>query len=435
MLKRRYLKSLDHAALETLCKRPRLDSADITPRVTSIIDQVREHGDRAVADLTETFDGVRPDPLLYPVRPLEEIPVSTSTLEAFTLAFNNILAFHKAQLPQDLEVQTMPGVICRRESRPVERVGLYIPGGSAPLPSTALMLGVPALLAGCPYRILATPPGPDGKPPLEVELAAALTGIPSIYMAGGAQAIAAMAYGTSTIRKVDKIFGPGNQYVTEAKMLLQNSDALVSLDLPAGPSEVMVLAEQNSNPAFVASDLLSQAEHGPDSQVVLVTVGDLDPEPVNSELKKQLENLPRAETARKALSHSFEIVTETAGQAIDVVNLYAPEHLVIHFDITREQIGAIQHAGSVFLGPWTPESVGDYASGTNHTLPTYGYARMYSGVSVDSFLKYITFQELDPDGLRSIGPAVATMADTEQLHAHKNAVTIRLAHLEDQTPG
>ncbi len=432
MLKRWYYEKLSDGQRTSICKRPRMDSSDITQRVQNIIDQVRVDGDEAVQSLTEKFDGIRPDPLLWPVRKVEEIPVAPDVLEAFKLAFNNIFAFHKAQLPQDIEVQTMPGVICRRESRPIDHVGLYIPGGTAPLPSTTLMLGIPAMLAGGSYRVLATPPDHNGQPPPEVELAAALTQIPYIYLAGGAQAIAAMAYGTKQIRKVDKIFGPGNQYVTAAKMLLQNSDAMVAMDLPAGPSEVMVVADHQSDPEFIATDLLSQAEHGPDSQVVLLTIGEIDPEPVNRALKKQLDTLPRSKAAKEALSHSFEVVVSNKDQAVDMINHYAPEHLIIHSENGREMTPGIQHAGSVFIGPWTPESVGDYASGTNHTLPTYGYARMYSGVSTDSFFKHITFQELDPQGLQAIAPAVVRMADVEHLQAHKNAVSVRIDRLREK---
>ena len=418
--------SLDEEALKRLCERPRMNTADITGIVQSIIDQVRERGDEAVLELTEKFDGVRPDPLLWRIRDPEQIPVDTDVRQAFQKAYENLYQFHKAQLPQSIEVQTMPGIICRRESRAIEAVGLYIPGGTAPLPSTVLMLGIPASLAGCSYKVLATPPDKSGRPPVEVELAAALTGITHIYLAGGAQAVAAMAYGTGSVRKVDKIFGPGNQFVTTAKMILQNSDALVSMDLPAGPSEVMVVADHSADPDFIATDLLSQAEHGPDSQVVLVTVGPFDAAGVTEALKQHLADLPRADIARKALEHSFIVTTDNKDQAVDMINRYAPEHLILNLENARDMIPAIRHAGSVFIGPWTPESVGDYASGTNHTLPTYGYARMYSGVSVDSFLKYITFQELDREGLAAIAPAVTKIAEVEHLEAHKRAVTVRL---------
>lgn len=419
---------LDDNALSRLCTRPRMDAAGITGIVQTIIDDVRHRGDEAVLELTEKFDGVRPDPLLWPVRPAQDIPVDAEVRKAFERAYENIYLFHKAQIPQNIEVQTMPGVICRRESRPVESVGLYIPGGTAPLPSTVLMLGVPSAIAGCSYRILATPPDKTGRPPLEVELAAALTGIRHIYLAGGAQAIAAMALGTGTVHKVDKVFGPGNQFVTSAKMLLQNSNALVGMDLPAGPSEVMVVADKTAEAGFIATDLLSQAEHGADSQVVLVTVGPFDTKAVTDAIEKHLSDLPRADMARKALEHSFIVSTDNSEQALEVINRYAPEHLILNLQNATDLTAGVRHAGSVFIGPWTPESAGDYASGTNHTLPTYGYARMYSGVSVDSFLKHITFQELDRNGLEALGPSVEKMAEVEQLEAHKRAVRVRLKH-------
>lgn len=426
MMKIWNFESLDDGDLARLCTRPRMDASGITKTVQDIIDRVRRQGDDAVLELTEQFDGIRPDPLLWPVRKPEDIPVEADVRTAFEQAHGNIYRFHKAQLPKNIEVQTMPGVICRREARPVEAVGLYIPGGTAPLPSTVLMLGVPAALAGCSFRVLATPPGPGGKPPLEVELAASLSGISHIYLAGGAQAVAAMAYGTDSLRKVDKIFGPGNQYVTAAKMILQNSDAMVSIDLPAGPSEVMVVADESADPEFIATDLLSQAEHGSDSQAVLVTVGPFDNGKVNQALEKHLSDLPRAALAGKALEHSFIVNTRNVSQALEMINRYAPEHLILNLEKAGDLCAGIRHAGSVFIGPWTPESVGDYASGTNHTLPTYGYARMYSGVSVDSFLKFITFQELSREGLASLGPSVSKMAEVEQLEAHKRAVTVRL---------
>ncbi|MDI6400805.1 histidinol dehydrogenase [Balneolaceae bacterium ANBcel3] len=429
MLKTWIYRDLTERDLKHICQRPRFETKNLDTVVGDIIQQVKDNGDQAVLKYTETFDGVRPDPLLWKVRSPEEIPVSSAVREAYQTAFENIYAFHKAQIPQHIEVQTMPGIICRREARPIERVGLYIPGGTAPLPSTVLMLGVPSLLAGCSYRILATPPDKNGQPLPAIELAASLTNIEHIYLSGGAQAIAAMALGTETIEKTDKIFGPGNQYVTAAKMALQNSNALISTDLPAGPSEVMVIADSESDPAFVASDLLSQAEHGNDSPVILVSIGDQDLTLVFDALKVQLEQLPRAEYIREAFKHSHVVQVDDTGQAIEMINAYAPEHLIIHPDHSDEFIPHIQHAGSVFLGPWTPESAGDYASGTNHTLPTYGYARMYSGVSVEDFMKFITFQKLTPEGLTSLAPVVTTMAETESLEAHKRAVTIRMERL------
>ena len=435
MLRHHSYNELSTEELQVLCRRPATEASDVIPAVQAILAEVREHGDQAVLAYTRRFDGVVPDPLLYRVRTAADIPVGSAVRDAFTRAYENLTSFHRAQSPKNLEVQTMPGVVCRREARPIERVGLYIPGGSAPLPSTALMLGVPALIAGCPVKIMATPPDASGKPPAVIELAASLCDIEYIYLAGGAQAIAAMGYGTQFMPKMDKIFGPGNAYVTAAKMLLSNSDALVSMDLPAGPSEVMVVAGPNADPGFIACDLLSQAEHGPDSQVVLVSVGAVDIHAVQRELARELQTLPRADIAREALRHSFSLSVADDAQALEVINTYAPEHLILLLDNANELLAGIQHAGSVFVGHWTPESVGDYASGTNHTLPTYGYARMYSGVSVESFLKYITFQELSPRGLADLAPAVTTMAETEQLEAHRRAVTIRLARLDErQTP-
>lgn len=430
MLKIRKFEELTEDELKQLCKRPRIEAADITQSVRSIIDDVQKRGDEAVLELTKAFDGVAPDPLLWPVRKMEDLPVEKVIKDAFIQAHDNIRRFHEAQKPKDIEVETQPGTLCRRESRPIEKVGLYIPGGSAPLPSTALMLGVPATLAGCHYKIMATPPNKKGEPPIELELAAALTGVSHIYLAGGAQAIAAMAFGTRLIEKVDKIFGPGNQFVTAAKMMLQNSDAMVGIDLPAGPSEVMVVADAGADPEFVAIDLLSQAEHGPDSQAVLVATEGFETAPVIEALESQLKTLPRAEIAKKALSHSFIVTTKNRTQALKIINLYAPEHLILQLERPKELIPHIRHAGSVFIGPWTPESVGDYASGTNHTLPTYGYARMYSGVSLDSFLKHITFQELTPAGLAALAPCVTKMAETEHLEAHRQAVILRMARLD-----
>ncbi len=418
--------ALDEAAKQRICRRPLMESGPTREAVSAIIGQVRQRGDQAVLDYTEKWDGVRPDPLLWEVRKPEKIPVSRETLDSFRLAADNLTRFHRAQIPEKLEIETMPGIVCRREWRPIERVGLYVPGGSAPLPSTALMLGIPALLAGCSYRIMATPPDREGRPLPEIELAAALAGIPEIYLAGGAQAVAAMAWGTSSVKKTDKIFGPGNQYVTAAKLVLQNSDAMVSIDMPAGPSEVMVVADGSASPAFIASDLLSQAEHGPDSQVMLIAMPGLDIAEVDREIEKQLQELPRAATARKALAYGHIIKTDSTDQSLEMVNRYAPEHLILQMKEADRFAASVQHAGSVFIGPWTPESVGDYASGTNHTLPTYGYARMYSGVSVDSFIKYLTFQKLDRHGLEAIAPAVTHMAAVEQLEAHRRAVTIRL---------
>lgn len=347
------------------------------------------------------------------------------------MAYNNIYAFHAAQKPVEKVVENMHGVRCKRVARSIASVGLYVPGGTAVLPSTALMLSVPAQIAGCKTVVLATPPSRDGSICKEVLYCAKKAGVTHILKAGGAQAISAMAWGTESCPKVEKIYGPGNQYVTAAKMILQNSEAMVSIDMPAGPSEVLVIADKHSSPVHVAADLLSQAEHGPDSQVVLVIAGDgVDLNAIQEEIMKQCQALPRGEFALKALSHSFTVLARDMLEAISFSNMYAPEHLIINVDEAEKWENLIENAGSVFMGKWTPESVGDYASGTNHVLPTYGYARMYGGVSLDSFLKYITVQSLTEEGLRNLGPYVEKMAEVEGLDAHKRAVTLRLQDIE-----
>lgn len=320
----------------------------------------------------------------------------------------------------------MPGVRCWRVARPINAVGLYVPGGTAVLPSTALMLAVPAGIAGCQTIVLATPPRPDGSITPEVLYCAKKAGVTHVLKAGGAQAVAALAWGTETCPKVDKIFGPGNQYVTAAKMLLQNSEAMVAIDMPAGPSEVLVIADANANHTHVAIDLLSQAEHGPDSQSMLVALPGVDVEAIQGEVEKQCSMLPRAEVTRRALSHSRIVRVESKEAAAAFSNDYAPEHLIVNVEDAESWLPVLDNAGSIFLGRWTPESVGDYASGTNHVLPTYGYARMYSGVSLDTFQKKMTVQNLTLDGLRALGPAVAKMAEVEGLDAHRRAVTLRL---------
>ena len=323
----------------------------------------------------------------------------------------------------------MPGVVCKRVARPIGGVGLYVPGGTAVLPSTALMLAVPAQVAGCETVVLATPPRQDGSISPEVLYCARKAGVTHLLKAGGAQAVAAMAHGTETCPKVDKILGPGNQYVTAAKMLLQNSEAMVSIDMPAGPSEVLVIADAGANHRHVAADLLSQAEHGPDSQVVLVTLPGVDVEGLTAEVMRQCDALPRRDFTQQALTHSYVIEVDSKEEACRFSNMYAPEHLIVNVEDHEEWVPDLDNAGSIFLGRWTPESVGDYASGTNHVLPTYGYARMYSGVSLDTYLKYMTVQSLTEDGFRELGPAVAHMAGIESLDAHRQAVTFRLETL------
>ena len=409
-----------------LLARPVMDLREIEERVAPILRQVRERGDDALRDFTLQFDKVQLDDLrVSPAERAEaETLVSAELKAAIGLAKSNIETFHRAQLGQPEPITTQPGVTCWRKSVGIEKVGLYIPGGSAPLFSTVLMLGVPARLAGCRQVVLCTPANRAGKVHPAILYAAAQVGITDIFRVGGAQAIAAMAYGTGSIPRADKLFGPGNQYVTAAKQLV-NKEGL-AIDMPAGPSEVAVYADDSSNPVFVAADLLSQAEHGPDSQVILVSTSEAAIGRAVEEVLRQLEALPRKEIARQALSHSKAFLVQHEDEAMQLLNAYAAEHLILAVDHAAELAERVTNAGSVFLGHYTPEAAGDYASGTNHTLPTNGFARAYSGVSVDSFVKKITFQQITPEGIRNIGPAVETMAAAEELQAHKNAVTVRL---------
>jgi histidinol dehydrogenase len=423
--------NLDSETYRALLRRPVIDYRSIFGIVQPIIDEIRADGDRALIRLTQKYDGVRLSEVLYRVRPGDQIALDPSVKAAFDIAFANINAFHQAQMPAILRMETMPGVVCERHPRAIQRVGLYVPGGTAVLPSSVLMLGVPAMLAGCETVVLATPPNREGGVAAEVEYAAWLCGIGEILLAGGAQAVAAMAFGTESVSKVDKIMGPGNQYVTAAKMVLQNSDAMISIDMPAGPSELLVVADASANPAFVAADLLSQAEHGKDSQVVLVTLPGFDLPALQSQLDTQLNALPRSEMAHAAIQNSYIVACETLDQAFHFTNDYAPEHLIVAMNDADQHLDRIQNAGSVFLGHHTPESVGDYASGTNHTLPTYGYARMYSGVSTDSYLRQMTVQSLTQDGLRLLGPHVEHLARAESLEAHARAVSIRLSEYKN----
>jgi histidinol dehydrogenase len=416
-------------ALPELLQRPVMDHAALQTVVQGVLDAVRTGGDKAVISYTKEFDGVTIDYLQVSEAEINEASLSLEPAlkEAIQLAAKNIRCFHEAQVNATVTIETMPGVRCWRKAVGIDKVGLYIPGGSAPLFSTVLMLGIPAVIAGCKEIILCTPPSKDGSVNPAILYAASVVGITRIYKIGGVQAIAAMAYGTETVPQVYKIFGPGNQYVTAAKQLVQQNG--VAIDMPAGPSEVCVLADESCNPAFVASDLLSQAEHGPDSQVLLVSTSSKVVDEINEALTAQLAVLPRKDIAQQALANSKAIVVDSMEQAIFIVNSYAAEHLIIACK-NDEAIGEqITNAGSVFLGNYSPESVGDYASGTNHTLPTSGYARAYSGVSVDSFVKKITYQKLTTAGLQAIGAAVETMAAAEGLDAHKNAITIRLQSL------
>jgi histidinol dehydrogenase len=416
-------------ALPELLQRPVMDHAALQTVVQGVLDAVRTGGDKAVASYTKQFDSVTIDDLQVSEAAINEdtLSLEPALKEAIQLAAKNIRCFHEAQVNAPVTIETMPGVRCWRKTVGIDKVGLYIPGGSAPLFSTVLMLGIPAVIAGCKEIILCTPPSKDGSVHPAILYAASVVGITRIYKVGGVQAIAAMAYGTETVPQVYKIFGPGNQYVTAAKQMVQESG--VAIDMPAGPSEVCVLADETCNPGFVASDLLSQAEHGPDSQVLLVSTSSKVVDEINEALTAQLAVLPRKDIAQQALANSKAIVVDSMEQAIFIVNSYAAEHLIIACK-NDEAIGEqITNAGSVFLGNYSPESVGDYASGTNHTLPTSGYARAYSGVSVDSFVKKITYQKLTPAGLQAIGAAVETMAAAEGLEAHKNAITIRLQSL------
>ena len=427
-MKKYIYKDLSGEDIKALIQRPKMDFASVFGQVQPILDDVEKNGDAAIKRYTKKFDGVslqsvalNPESVTVSLKP--EIQT------AIDKASENIYRFHREQFAMELEVETMNGVICKRVAKPIERVGLYIPGGTAPLPSTTMMLGIPAMIAGCKTIVIATPPDKDGNVPESILYIAQKIGAKTVVKAGGAQAIAAMAYGTESIPKVDKIFGPGNQYVTAAKMVLQNSEAMVSIDMPAGPSEVLVIADNTSDPEFIAADLLSQAEHGSDSQVVLVVTEDTDLEAINAATQQQLEKLPRKEFAAKALGKSFTVVVENSEQAMEFSNQYAPEHLIINTKDEDELAEKVTNAGSVFIGQWTPESMGDYASGTNHTLPTYGYARMYSGVSLNSFQKFITMQKITEEGLKDLGPTVETLAEVEGLHAHKNAVSLRLKKL------
>lgn len=409
-----------------LLKRPTFDSTALEGLVQSVLTDVKMNGDSAIRKYTKEFDKVELDTFLVSdIEFLEaEKTVSADLKNAIQLAKSNIAKFHNAQKEEIKVVETTDGVFCWRKSVAIEKVGLYIPGGSAPLFSTVLMLGIPAVLAGCKDVVLCTPPNVDGKVNGTILYAAKLVGIKKVYKVGGVQAIGAMAYGTQSILKVNKIFGPGNQYVTCAKQLV-NRDG-VAIDMPAGPSEVAILADNSCVPAFVAADLLSQAEHGVDSQVILVTVDGKVIEDVINELNKQVESLPRKEIALKALTNSKAILVNNVDEGIELLNEYAPEHLIIACKNDEELSVQVINAGSVFLGNYSCESAGDYASGTNHTLPTNGNARAYSGVSLDSFVKKITFQRISEKGINNIGRAIELMAEAEGLDAHKNAVSIRL---------
>ncbi|SMO70130.1 histidinol dehydrogenase [Saccharicrinis carchari] len=413
-----------------LLKRPENDLSNLFDTVRDILNDIKNKGDSAAKAYSAKFDGYASDQLMVSTKETDEacLQVSSQLKEAIGVAKRNIEEFHKAQLSPEIRVETMPGVLCRQKSVAIEKVGLYIPGGTAPLFSTVLMLAVPALIAGCKEIVLCTPPNKEGKINPVILYTASLLGLKKIFKLGGVQAIGAMAYGTERIPKVHKIFGPGNSYVTAAKQLVSLKE--VAIDMPAGPSEVQVLADESANPAFVASDLLSQAEHGTDSQVILVTDSEMLIPRVQNEINKQLALLTRKEIARKALENSRIILLKNTDEMIEITNAYAPEHLIISMRDHDEIADSIVNAGSVFLGNYTPESAGDYASGTNHTLPTHGYAKAYSGVNLDSYMKKISYQKITADGIKNIGPIIEEMAAAEQLEAHKNAVTIRLESLK-----
>ena len=413
-----------------LSKRPVLNMETLRGTVSEVLGRIKAEGDKAVLDYEERFDKVKLNGLAVSEAEIEEAEsmVSDELKKAIQLAEQNIRTFHSAQKFVGKKVETQPGVTCWQKAVAIEKVGLYIPGGTAPLFSTVLMLATPAKIAGCKEIVLCTPPNKEGKVNPAILYAARVAGVSKIFKAGGVQAIGAMAYGTESVPKVYKIFGPGNQYVMAAKQQVSLHD--VAIDMPAGPSEVEVLADESANPAFVAADLLSQAEHGVDSQVVLITTSEALVSAVEEEVQRQLALLPRMEIASKSLVNSKLILVKDMDEAISMTNEYAPEHLIIETKNYMELAEKVVNAGSVFLGSLTPESAGDYASGTNHTLPTNGYAKAYSGVSLDSFIRKITFQEITREGILNIGPAIEVMASNEQLDAHKNAVSVRLKTIQ-----
>ena len=424
------LNQISFEEAKAVCRRPVFSNEEIMPMIADIFSKVRSEGDLALKELTKKFDNVELGVLSANQ---EELSAAAESLDievvnAIKIAADNIRKFHRSQLSKPNKVQTFTGVQCWQESRAIEKIGIYIPGGTAPLFSTVLMLAIPAQIAGCKEVVLCTPPKQDGKIDPHILFAAQLTGVTQIYKIGGAQAIAALTLGTESIPAVNKIFGPGNQYVTAAKTMAQQFG--VAIDMPAGPSELMVVADESSNPAFVASDLLSQAEHGTDSQVIcLVDSVDLANQ-IAEEVETQMQLLPRKDIAQKSIANSSIIVESDRSKIIEIINEYGPEHLIIATDWNEDLLPKIQNAGSVFIGNFTPESAGDYASGTNHTLPTNGFAKSYSGVNLDAFVKKITFQEISENGIKELGPIIESMAAAEQLEAHKNAVTIRLKALE-----
>jgi histidinol dehydrogenase len=425
-------KELGPAEQAAVLRRPAV-AADqaIRDKVAAIITEVRRNGDNALRAMTRRFDGADVEALRVSDQEIRDAArgLDAAAIDALDLAISNVRRFHEAQISDPIVIETMPGVLCERISHPIDAVGLYVPAGTAPLPSAAVMLAVPAAIAGCPVRVLCTPPRPDGTADPAVLTAATRAGVTEIFKVGGAQAVAAMAYGTATIPKVRKIFGPGNAWVTSAKSLVSADPEGAAIDMPAGPSEVLVIADDGATAEFVAADLLSQAEHGEDSQVMLVTTSPDLAARVQSEVEVQLRALSRADIAARAMENSRAILVETMVEAVEVSNRYAPEHLILQVEAPRDLLASIRNAGSVFLGPWTPESVGDYCSGTNHVLPTYGYASTYSGLGVDQFQRHMTLQELTREGLEGLGGAVVTLANLEGLDGHAAAVTKRLGEV------
>lgn len=423
------IQRLDQTALESLCERSAARFDDVIPVTENILGEVKKGGDAAVREFTKRFDDVELDDFAVSEDEIKQacMNIDPDVHEAFQRAADNIEKFHRAQLIDRRTVETMPGVTCFAEMRPIEKVGLYIPGGTAPLASTVLMLGIPAKLAGCDEILLATPPNEDGGAADIILLAASICGITNIRKIGGAQAIAAMAYGTESVPKVDKIFGPGNDIVTMAKSMVSNDPEGAAIDMPAGPTEVFVIADENSRADFIASDLLSQAEHDKSSKVVLACTSKQKTREVVKEVESQLATLPRKGIAGAALQNSFTLTVGSIDQAIEFSNMFAPEHLILNFEDADRYIDRIKNAGSVFIGPYACESAGDYASGTNHCLPTHGYARSFGGVSVASFQKQITFQKVTARGAKALAPTVALMAEQESLEGHKRAMEIRTA--------
>lgn len=425
----RIIKYPSHDDWKEIIERPRLDVSQLNATVANVLQDIRVKGDEAVKFYEEKFDHVKLSSLAVSAKEMEEAGrfVSQELKDALTLAHGNIARFHESQKFEGEKVETCPGVHCWQKSVPIEKVGLYIPGGTAPLFSTVLMLATPAKIAGCKEIVLCTPPNREGKVHPAILMAAQIAGVDKIFKCGGVQAIGAMAYGTESVPKVYKIFGPGNQYVMAAKQQVSLHD--VAIDMPAGPSEVCVIADESSNPVFVAADLLSQAEHGTDSQALLITTSEQMLQQVEEETLKQLDLLPRKEIAQQSLDNSRFVLVKDYDEAMQLSNAYAPEHLIIATSNWEEMAEKVINAGSVFLGKYACESAGDYASGTNHTLPTHGYALAYNGVNLDSYNRKITFQHLSAEGIRSIGKAVEEMAENEQLHAHKNAMTVRIQQI------